>query len=489
MRNPFLYADYPDPDVIRVGNRYYMITTTMHVFPGGDLLTSTDLVHWELCCHVFDRLDSTPAQRLEQGHIYGKGMWAASLRYHQGIFHIFFVCNDTGRSYHYTAEKPEGPWTHHPVEGFYHDASILFDDDGKVYLAYGNREIRIVEMEPDLSRPKAGGLNRVALQDEGNLILGFEGTHIYKRGDKYYLFMIHWPKDGHARRTQACYVADSLTGEFHGKDILDDDMGFFNQGVAQGAMVDTPDGRWYAILFQDHGACGRMPVLMPMRWEDDFPVIDCAPPVLEGFSAPDVPLRPLISSDDLRGDQLADWWQWNHEPDLRRVECTPDGLLLRPAGAAQSPEFARNTLTQRTSGPRCAFEVTLDASGLLPGCRAGLMALQSQYAACLVERRPEGFHLLLETKTDAPAIMAELPLPSLIVRLRAEFDFTDMRDKVRFFLRQEDGWQPIGPEHQLVYTLEHFMGCRIGLACYAPDEENESRALFSDFLCTLSENE
>jgi len=80
MRNPFLYADYPDPDVIRVGNRYYMITTTMHVFPGGDLLTSTDLVHWELCCHVYDRLDETPQQSLVDGHIYGKGMWAASLR-------------------------------------------------------------------------------------------------------------------------------------------------------------------------------------------------------------------------------------------------------------------------------------------------------------------------------------------------------------------------------------------------------------------------
>lgn len=492
MRNPILYADFPDPDVIRVGDRYYMITTTMHMFPGGDLLTSRDLVHWELCCHIFDRLDSTPAQRLKSGHIYGKGMWAATLRHHRGMFHILFVCNDTGRSYHYTAENPEGPWTYHPVEGFYHDASLLFDDDGRVYLAYGNREIRITEMEPDLSRPKEGGLNRVALRDEGNVMLGFEGCHFYKLHGKYYLFLIHWPKDGHARRTEACYAADSLSGEFRGGDILDDDMGFFNQGVAQGGIVDTPDGRWYAMLFQDHGACGRMPVLIPFHWEDDFPVISCAPAEL---SIPEeavyTGLKPLISSDSLRGSTLADHWQWNHEPDLSRVQCTPQGLVLHTGQPAASLETASNTLTQRTSGPRCSFEVSLDVRNLRKGQRAGLCALQGQYAACTIQpdEEDEGFSLLLERRTAEgfePAytlsVSQPLPLPSPILRLRAEFDFTDLKDQVTFYLKAGGKWRQLGQPHPLRYRLDHFMGVRIGLFCYAAEDGPAGSATFSDFI-------
>ncbi|MBE5779351.1 MAG: glycosyl hydrolase 43 family protein [Clostridiales bacterium] len=491
MQNPVIYADYPDPDLIRVNDRYYMITTTMHMFPGGDLLTSRDLVHWELCCHVFTELEGTPAQHLNQGHVYGKGMWAATLRYHRGVFHILFVANDTGKTYHYTATVPEGPWEYHPVEGFYHDASLLFDDDGKVYLAYGNREIRIREMEPDLSRPKKGGLDRIALVDEGNVMLGFEGCHFYKLHGKYYLFLIHWPKDGHARRTEACYAAPSIDGVFEGGDILDDDMGFFNQGVAQGGIVDTPDGKWYAMLFQDHGACGRMPVLVPMYWENDFPVFPSAPPLLEGFpSASDDPLKPLVSSDALRGESLADWWQWNHLPDMSRVQCTPDGLVLHTGLPALTLEDATNTLTQRTTGPKCSFQVNIDVSGLKRGQRSGLCALQGQYAACAIERDEEdGFSLVFEQRTaegfapDYTLTSSEaIPLPSPRVSLRAEFDFTDMKDQVCFFLKAGGKWRQIGRPHQLRYRLDHFMGVRIGLFCYAAVESDTGEALFTDFV-------
>lgn len=486
MKNPVIYADYPDVDVIRVGEKYYMVSTTMHMFPGCDLLMSDDLVNWELCCHVYDHLDHTPAQKLEEGHIYGKGMWAASLRYHEGVYHILFVCNDTRRSYHYTAEKPEGPWTYHPVEGFYHDCSILFDDDGRVYLAYGNREIHITEMEADLSRPKEGGLDRIALVDPDDVTLGFEGTHLYKRNGKYYLLMIHWHRDGNKRRTEGCYVADSIDGVFTGRDILDDDMGFFNQGVAQGGIVDTPDGRWYAMLFQDRGACGRMPVLIPMRWENDFPVLEKVPQELPVARASG--LKPLIASDSLKGREIRDWWQWNHEPDLTKVAMTPGGLVLT-ALPASNLEMARNTLTQRTSGPRCAFEVTVDTSALKEGGRAGLCALQGCYAAALLERGPEGLRLVLETRTMGEGrkytVQEQIfPVEGESFRLRAAFDYTNLKDKVQFFLRRGDAWQPLGEEHQLRYLLDHFMGCRIGLCCYGLKGQPCGQATFCDFAYT-----
>ncbi len=257
--NPILWADYPDPDVIRVGDVYYMVSTAMHMFPGGQILRSRDLVRWEHAGYVYDRLDDTPAQSMDGGTIYGKGMWAATLRYHQNLFHVLFVCNDTKKTYHFTAEQIEGPWTCHPIRGFYHDASLLFDDDGRVYLAYGNREIRIVEMEPDLSGPRAGGEDRVVLTDTGNVRLGYEGSHFYKINGKYCLFCIHWPNNGFGRRTQACFVSVSPMGPYTGGDIVDDDLDFDNQGVAQGGVIDTPAGDWYLMLFQDRGAVGRVP--------------------------------------------------------------------------------------------------------------------------------------------------------------------------------------------------------------------------------------
>ena len=147
----------------------------------------------------------------------------------------------------------------------------MFDDDDRVYIASGNKYIRLQELDADLSGPKEGGIDRIVVKDEGHPGLGYEGTHFYKINGKYYLFFIHSLRK-EWKRVEACFVSDSLEGEFTGGDVLNDDMGYCNQGVAQGGIVDTPDGKWYAVLFQDRGAVGRIPVLVPIRWEEDYPV-------------------------------------------------------------------------------------------------------------------------------------------------------------------------------------------------------------------------
>lgn len=262
--NPITRLDYPDPDVIRVDNTYYMVSTTMHFMPGCEILRSYDLVNWEHASYVYDVLDSTPGQKIEgEENIYGQGMWAASLRYHKGIFYVCFVANDTGKTYIYSAPSIEGPWKKSYIKGFYHDCSILFDDDDRVYIASGNKYIRLQELDADLSGPKEGGIDRIVVKDEGHPGLGYEGTHFYKINGKYYLFFIHSLRK-EWKRVEACFVSDSLEGEFTGGDVLNDDMGYCNQGVAQGGIVDTPDGKWYAVLFQDRGAVGRIPVLVPI---------------------------------------------------------------------------------------------------------------------------------------------------------------------------------------------------------------------------------
>ena len=173
-------------------------------------------------------------------------MWAACIRYNNGKYYVCFSCNDTHKTYLYTTEDIYGKWEKSTIEGFYHDCSLLFDDDGRVYIVYGNREIWLTELSDDLSAPKKNGLHRRIVFDKDNKVLGYEGSHIYKINGRYYVFFIHSRPDRWLR-CEACFSSDSLEGEFTGGDCLEDTMGYCGQGVAQGGIVDTPDGKWYAI--------------------------------------------------------------------------------------------------------------------------------------------------------------------------------------------------------------------------------------------------
>ena len=528
VTNPVTKLDYPDPDVIRVGDTYYMVSTTMHFMPGCEMLRSFDLVHWEHMSYVYDRLDSTPGQKLENGeNIYGQGMWAASLRFHKGLFYICFAANDTGKTYLFTAESAAGPWERHSMEGFYHDGSLLFDDDGRVYIAYGNKEVYITELKPDLSGPLEGGLHRLAVSDAGHPGLGYEGTHFYKINGKYYLFFIHSLRD-RWMRAEACFMAESLEGECTGGDVLADDMGYCGQGVAQGGIVDVPDGRWYAMLFQDRGAVGRIPVLVPVCWEDDMPVFGeggRAPgefTVFSGDFSKDAACRgsgdlhaghsyePLVQSDDFRGETglgraeearrygcfgLKSPWQFSHEPDLSHVRLDrQQGTLWMTAGrTCRGLTQAKNILTQRMCWPSCAGEVTVDAGALKEGDYAGICALQGCFGLVGVTRRDGGLYVVMQEEaaltepcktygTMQPAEFGEhadqgngtgsaereaVPVTGSIIRLKIEADFTDMKDEARFSYMDAEGWKMIGVPHKLYFRLDHFTGCRFGLFFYA----------------------
>lgn len=503
--NPLTRLDYPDPDVIRVDDAYYMVSTTMHFMPGCEILRSYDLRNWEHAAYVYERLDSTPGQRLEgEENIYGKGMWAASLRYHKGTFYICFVANDTHKTYLYTAKEIEGPWEKHTVEGFYHDCSLLFDDDDRIFIAYGNKQIYITELNSDLSGPKEGGLHRLAVSDEGHPSLGYEGTHFYKINGKYYLFFIHSLRD-RWRRVEACFVADSVDGEFKGGDVLNDDRGYCGQGVAQGGIVDTPDGKWYAVLFQDSGAVGRIPVLIPVTLENDHPVFGEKGRIPRCFSVestrPGYVYQPLVQSDDFKGE-LKSCWQFNHEPELALVEQDREKGVwqVRTDKLCENLTQARNTITQRMAWPGCAGEVTVDGSGLKEGDYAGLCALQGCFGFIGLTRREGKLYLTVRTKEpaersgdpsakeqNAEREWATIPLEEETARLKLEVDFTNMRDSACFYYyKKEEGkfwghWEKAGTEHRMRFGLDHFTGCRFGLATYST-RETGGVAKFSDFV-------
>ena len=149
--NPLFNDEFSDPDIIRVGDDYYMTGTTMHAMPGLPLLHSRDLVNWTFRSYAFDRLDLNPGFRLEDGQeIYGQGIWAPSLRYHDGTFYIFANINRVGMQV-FRSKSPDGPWTRTPLGADLHDISALFDDDGRVWAVYNYDEVRLVELKPDLT--------------------------------------------------------------------------------------------------------------------------------------------------------------------------------------------------------------------------------------------------------------------------------------------------------------------------------------------------
>lgn len=491
--NPILGLDYPDPDVIRVGDTYYMVSTTMHFMPGCEILRSYDLRNWEHTTYVYDMLDSTDEQRLIGTHnAYGKGMWAASLRYHKGTFYICFVANDTGKTYLFTSCDMMGSWEKRNIDGFYHDGSLLFEDE-QVYIVFGNKDIHLLQLKPDLSGPLEGGLNRLIVSDSNNSMLGYEGTHFYKIKGKYYLFFIHSLPD-RWRRVQACFVSESLDGTFVGRDVLDDDMGYCNQGVAQGGIVDTLDGKWYGILFQDRGAVGRIPVLIPVTWQDDVPVFGENGHIPEQFeiksTRPDYKYRPLVQSDDFKGNTggsgkeeygcfgMKSVWQFNHEPDLSLVhwDKARGVLQIKTRKICTNLTQAGNVLTQRMQYPGCAGEVTVNAEGLKEGDFAGICALQGCYGMIALTKC-NGNHYVVMQGQESEAVRIE----SSFLTLKVQVDFTDMKDEAEFFYLADGEWKKTGVTQKLHFGLDHFTGCRFGLFVYSTVETG-GYAQFTDFV-------
>ena len=509
-----IVSDYPDPDVIRVDDVYYLVSTTMHFMPGCVILRSYNLVDWEFASYVYDKLEVTNGQTLMDNRgVYGKGMWAASLNYHEGKFYVSFVANDTHKTYLYTADKIEGPWTKSTIEGFFHDMSLFWDDDGRVYVVHGNMNISLTELEPDLSGPKKGGVNKVIIQDDPEKSnLGYEGSHLYKINGKYYNFMIHMPKG--KMRTEACFVADNIEGPWTGGDVLCSDLGNWNSGVAQGGVVQDKEGNWFGILFQDHGALGRIPVLVPVQFGDTgatsavpeptsaVPEPVEGPPVTFGTSGqapttvtvldnnPGYNYAPLWSNDFTNPA-----WQWNHIPDKRGYELEPNLYKIQTKKTVVNITQAANTYTQRTLTEKCAGSVKIDASGLGEGDFAGLAALEGEYGFIAVTKRSGKFYLVTaEHKskntpwamgvfdTDPPTIKEEIPLSNPKLELKLVFDLTRPQQKVKleYKTKKDKDFVTLGDAVQLRYTLDQFVGVRFALFCYSTQQAGGS-AVFTDF--------
>lgn len=483
VKNPLFWSDLPDPDVIRVGSTFYMISTTMHMMPGCPIMKSTNLVDWETVGYVYEQLEDNEEHNLSNGkNIYGQGQWATSLRYHEGTFYLCFSCNDTKRFYIFrTKDIEKGPWERTTIEGIYHDPALLFDHN-RVFVVHGCGDIRITELTKDLTAVKPDGVDQILIKTPTEGIgLRCEGCHAYKLNGYYYFIFIEWPTEGNRRRRQIAYRSRELFGTYERKIIFDDDMGYQNQGIAQGAIVDTEAGDWYAVLFQDHGSVGRIPYVLPVNWEDDWPMvgIDGKAPETFTIDLPSSKHTPIVASDDFdyEENKLDYIWQWNHNPDHRLWSVTerPGYLRLKTGYVTNHVLQARNTLTQRTEGPTCKGVTLVDVSQMKPGDHAGMIALQSNFGTVGVRLTSTGEkYVTMTMKGEGEAgdrIVEEQKIDVDQLHLKITFDFRDSIDIAKFYYSVDgEDWTAIGEPLQMKYTLDHFMGYRIGLFNYATEQ-------------------
>lgn len=473
--NPIIFADVPDISIVRAGNSYYMSSTTMHMNPGVPIMKSDDLVNWKVVSYAYETLGDNDALNLNSGkNAYGRGSWASCIRYHNGTFYVSTFSSTTGKTYIWSAKDPEkGPWKEISFSPSLHDHTLHFDDDGRVYMIWGNKKLTLVELNSDLSGIKSGGINQVIIENSSlpsgsNSSLG-EGSQLFKYNGKLYLFNITWPRGG--MRTVVVHRADRITGPWEGR------MVFQDKGVAQGGMIDTPDGRWFAYLFRDYGSVGRIPYIVPMRWEDGWPVIGVDGKAPDNLDLPESRgLMPgIISSDEFKRKKgepaLPLVWQWNHNPVNELWSVTARRGWLRLATGRIDTLFvqARNTLTQRTFGPECSGSVCVDISNMKEGDFAGLALLQRKFGQVGVKYENGSKKIVMvSAQSGEPVEVLSVPLDQKKVYFKAECNFRDLADVADFFYSLNGrSWIPIGSQLKMEYSMPHFMGYRFGLFNYA----------------------
>ncbi len=500
--NPLFYEEFEDPDVIRVGDDYYLAGTTMHMNPALIVLHSRDLVNWELAGYCMDRLDLGPAFRLEGRDVYGRGIWAPCIRHHNGMFYIFSNVNGVGCQL-FRSQSPNGPWTRNQLPGL-HDLSVLFDDDGKIYAIYGASRPTIVELNQDLTGIVPNSSRQMSAQGMG------EGHHLYKINGKY--FDVSAIPGAHTDQVVA--RADSIDGPWRVERMVQSEcLGVPTQNgvrggrgtnqtftithsdpnsgggltLHQGGIVDTPSGEWWSIIMQDHGSIGRMVALVPITWDNNFPLIGLPGNLRKApntWSKPNTgcaqdPKPLFVRNDNFDSPKMNPVWQWNHVPDDSKWSLTEKpGVLRLHSLPANDFWTAKNSLTQRPMGPESTTTVELDASGLEAGDTAGLALLNAPYAWIGLVKTPEGVTVQMFDQTSRK--LTNAPTSATRVRLRVAGNF-DTEEAVFSWSANGKEFSPLGDPFVMAFQLTTFQGVRLALFNYNTAGKPGGYADFDNF--------
>ena len=486
--NPILNADYSDPDAIRVGDKYYMVASDFH-FMGMQMLESDDLVNWTIISKVYDRIDFPEYDNMER---YGRGSWAPALRYHDGKFWVYFCTPDEGL-FMSQATDPRGPWS--PLHNIKHiagweDPCPFWDEDGKAYLGrsiLGAGPIIIHKMSED---------GRTLLDDGYTVYTGpvAEGTKIHKKDGYYYLSI---PEGGVWGGWQTVLRSKNIYGPYEKKVVMEKGISDIN-GPHQGSIVDTPDGQWWFLHFQQFNSVGRIVHLQPMHWNEGWPVIGIdrdfngiGEPVTawikpswesgmswtitgermeaEKVGIPQIPAH----SDEFNSSDLGLQWQFNHNPVDGKWSLTEkNGYLTLNGLKSDSFKNAKNSVTQKSMGYYGEFTVKMELSDLENGNRAGL-ACMGMLNYQLGVMKTEG-KLQLYMGNDDEKVIISKPVSGKTIYLRLYLDGISMKYSYAYSTDNKT-FTPIGDIFEMDFG--YWKGIRPAIFCYNT-EGNGGKAHF-----------
>lgn len=477
--NPILNADYSDPDVIRVGNKYYMTCSEFH-FMGMNILESDDMVNWKIIGRIFDRIDLDGYSSMDK---YGNGSWAPALRYHDGKFWMY-VCTPNEGLFMSTATNPAGPWEPlHCVKqtGGWEDPCPLWDDNGDAYLGrsqLGGGPIIIHKMSADGKTLLDGGKTVY----EGPTA---EGTKLFKKDGYYYISI---PEGGVGTGWQTVMRSKDIYGPYESKKVLEQGVTKVN-GPHQGALVDTPEGEWWFYHFQSTSPLGRVVHLQPVVWKDGFPVIGtdydkngigepmkvCHKPNTGVSNKPYIPQ----TSDDFESATLSPHWQFNHNPHDEFWSLTgKPGWLEIKLQKAESMRKAPNQFTQKTMGYKGVATVKIDFSQIKANGRAGLECLGNKFCGAGVMINSQGSPVLYtDIEGNQKTYINVSNVIDRGVYIRLEIDAVQNKHQFYYSLNGTR-FTPIGDVFEI--GEGDWKGSRVGLYAYTTGTA-EGSAYFDDF--------
>ena len=508
--NPLFYDEFSDPDIIRVGDDYYLAGTTMHTVPGLVILHSKDLVNWENISYCFDRFDFQDDQFWLKNHkeIYGQGIWAPCIRYANGQFYIYSNINGKGLQC-YTSKDIHGPWTHHNMQGNIYDLSVLFDDDGKIYAIHGYGEVKCTELKPDMSGP-IESTEKVIIPN-GSAV--GEGHHMYKINGMYYLISTDYRPNGRTLCSRAksiwgpyenCVITADETFGYHAAPLTQVQGRIVPDGtkfgipevdkdatactnIHQGGIVQTQKGDWWALLMMDFHSIGRTVTLAPITWKDGWPMLG-----LEGnlgraprtWIKPDIdtqvtPHAPYQRNENFDGAQLGRVWQWNHNPEENMWSLSKGRLRLKTMPAEQLM-WARNSLTQRVIGPESNVTVELYPKNMKNGDVAGLgnINVPCSWIGIVCDGKSQILRCFEQAINDTIDDQLE-KTEKIWLRLVGHYD-----DNSAHYEYSLDGkeFKQMGREMPLSYQLISFQGSRAALFAFNVKGNNGGYAEFDNFI-------
>lgn len=469
--NPIIPSDYSDIDCIRVGDDYYAISSTFQFSPGMTLLHSKDLVNWEICTNIISDLTQIgPELNHDRMNRYGRGVWAGTLRYHDGRFYLFFGTPDEGY-FMTSASRPEGPWdalTPLLTERGWDDCTAMWDEDGTAcfvgtHFADGYKTY-MFPMSPDGRRIER---DSAVLINSGS---GREANKLIKVGDWYYLIFSEFKKE------KGRYVMAKRSRKMTGPYLEERQLALPSREAMepnQGGIVEGKDGKWYFLTHHGTGDWGgRIVSLLPVTWVDGWPVMGRVLPdgmgtMAYGGEMPahcDEKLRIQTSDDFENGTVLGPQWQWNYQPrtDMFSLSERPGWMRLKAYRPLRENQLlsAGNTLTQRTfRQPRNEVVVKMDLSGMTDGQKAGLCHFSSKHAAAGVVKEGGVLHVEYRENNE---VSRGSRIDGPLIWLKTTWG----SDGMSRFLYSTDGktFVPVGKDYQMVWG--NYRGDRIGIYCF-----------------------